>query len=76
VKFKQDGPDQIRVLLSADVNLALYDQPLTLITKVPTDWKKCQVVQGTAKVTVSVENGEARYDALPGAAMITLAPLR
>lgn len=76
VKFKNDGPAQIRVLLTADVNLALYDQPLTLITEVPADWKKCQVTQGTAKVTVSVEDGEARYDALPGAAMITLTPVR
>lgn len=76
VKFKNDGPAQIRVLLTADVNLALYDQPLTLITKVPADWKKCQVVQGASKVTVSVENEEARYDALPGATMITLTPVK
>ncbi|CAM3030026.1 polysaccharide deacetylase family protein [Rariglobus hedericola] len=74
VKFKNDGPAQIRVLLTADVNLALYDQPLTLITQVPAAWKKCQVVQGTSKVTVPVENGEARYDAVPGATMITLTP--
>jgi peptidoglycan/xylan/chitin deacetylase (PgdA/CDA1 family) len=76
VKFKQDGPDQIRVLLTADVNLALYDQPLTLITKVPADWKKCQVTQGNTRATVAVEDGTARYDALPGTTMIVLTPVR
>jgi len=76
VKFKNDGPAQIRVLLTADVNLALYDQPLTLITQVPADWKKCQVAQGTTKVTVPVTNGEVRYAAVPGAAMVTLTPVR
>jgi hypothetical protein len=76
VKFKQDGPDQIRVLLSADVNLALYDQPLTLITTLPSDWKKCQITQGSSKITVPVESGEARYDAVPGATMIALTPVR
>jgi peptidoglycan/xylan/chitin deacetylase (PgdA/CDA1 family) len=76
VKFKQDGPGLLRVLLTADVNLALYDQPLTLVTKVPADWEKCQVVQGTARTTVAVENGEARYDAMPGTTMIVLTQAR
>lgn len=75
VKFKNDGPAQIRVLLTADVNLTLYDEPLTLVTEVPADWKKCRVTQGTTTVTVPVENGAARYAAVPGAAMITLTPV-
>jgi peptidoglycan/xylan/chitin deacetylase (PgdA/CDA1 family) len=74
VKFKQDGPNQIRVSLSADVNLALYDQPLTLVTTVPADWKKCQVAQGSALATVAVKNSQVIYDAMPGTALITLTP--
>ena len=76
VKFKQDGPTQIRVLLTAEVNPALYDQPLTLVTTVPADWKKCQVAQGTARATVTAENGIVRYDAMPGSTMITLTLVR
>jgi len=74
VQFRNDSPKSIRISLTADVNPALYDQPLTLVTMVPADWKKCRVVQGSSQATVTVENGKVTYDAMPGGVLITLTP--
>ena len=62
----------IRVQLSCTANPALYDLPLTLATRVPPEWKNCQVTQGTTKTTATITDGVARYSALPGAAEIVL----
>lgn len=64
--------DGIEVTLTSDADPALYDQPLTLQTRVPKDWPRCQVVQGKVRVTVKVADGVARYDARPGSGTIML----
>lgn len=58
--------DGIEVTLTSDADPALYDQPLTLQTRVPKDWPTCQVVQGKAEATAKVADGVVRYDARPG----------
>lgn len=71
-KELENTPARIRVSLTSKMDPALYDQPLTLSTKVPAAWKSCVVTQGAKKTTVEVRNGAVQYDALPGAGEITL----
>lgn len=72
VKVLASEPKQIRLQLHTTADPKLYDQPLTLATKVPADWRRVEVTQGKAKVTVAVVDGIVTYDALPGTQEITL----
>ena len=60
--------------LACKADPALYDHPLTLVTRVPAGWKQCQVTQGKAKSTVPAVQGEIQYDARPGAGDVTIQP--
>jgi peptidoglycan/xylan/chitin deacetylase (PgdA/CDA1 family) len=73
VKLVKKDEKQIQLTLACQADSKLYDQPLTLVTRVPAAWKKCQVTQGERKAVVEVVGGVARYEALPCAATITLA---
>jgi len=70
----QATDQQIQVALKSEADPQLYDFPLTLVTAVPAAWQACDVTQGKNKTTVTVQNGEVRYDALPGADPIVLTP--
>jgi len=74
VKVVQSEPNAIQVQLSSNTDPEFYDMPLTLSTRVPSTWKACQVAQGAAKTTVSVNNGQVIYSALPGSEKISLQP--
>ena len=54
----------------------LYDIPLTLSTRAPSQWKVCSVTQGRKKAEARSENGSIRYDAIPGGDVIVITPLR
>jgi hypothetical protein len=69
----ENTPARIRLALTSKADPALYDQPLTLSTKVPAAWKSCVVAQGAQKTAVQVREGAAQYDAVPGGGEITLA---
>ena len=72
VKVVEATGKSIRLQLTTKADQKLYDQPLTLLTHVPTAWKKCSITQGTQKTSVSVSNGTARYNALPDGSDIVL----
>ena len=65
-------PAAIQLKLTSAADPALYDQPLTLLTQVPADWKNAAIRQGNVNTTVAVKDGLARYDALPGSEEIQL----
>jgi len=65
-------PQEIQLSLTCDANPALYDQPLTLITQVPPEWKSCTLSQGATNLPLSVTSGTVRYNALPDGQPITL----
>lgn len=65
-------PAAIRLKLTSAADPELYDQPLTLLTQVPADWKNAAIRQGDVHTTVAVKDGLARYDALPGGPEIEL----
>jgi hypothetical protein len=70
----QASDQQIQLTLKCSADPALYDFPLTLVTRVPAAWQGCEVTQGKNKSTVVAQNGEVRYDALPGSDSISLTP--
>ncbi len=74
VKVVESGSNRIRVALSTKTDPILYNEPLTLSTKVPANWKNCTVTQGQAKASAMVQDGVARYSAIPGAGEIILQP--
>lgn len=74
VQGEMHGAGQIKVQLKCDVDPALYDSPLSLITAVPKDWKKVQVMQNNQISVVEAKNGVVTYDALPAGGVITLSP--
>lgn len=74
VKVLANGKDGIRIELTCAADPALYDFPLTLSTKVPTDWKAAVVTQGTSKVEVPVTAGTVQYAAVPSGGEIALRP--
>lgn len=63
---------KISVKLTCDADPALYDQPLTLLTSVPANWKQAKVSQGDQATVVTVKDGLVRYDAQPQAGVITI----
>jgi len=65
---------ELHITVKCDADAALYNQPLTLIAKVPADWKKCQAIQGSAKTDVTVTNGQAMFDAVPNGEAVVLKP--
>lgn len=72
VKLLAAEAKQIRLQLACSADPALYDLPLTLATRVPSDWKSCSVKQGTSKTIGTPSGGVVRYEAVPGSAEIVL----
>jgi hypothetical protein len=74
-KVLEASANKVRVSLTSKMDPALYDEPLTLKTTVPVDWKNCLVTQGETKSTVTVSGGTVVYNAVPGNAEVVLQPV-
>lgn len=72
VVVQNTTPHEIRLTLSCSAEPKLYDEPLTLITRVPDDWKTCSMTQPGTNATLTISQGTVRYDALPDGQTITL----
>jgi peptidoglycan/xylan/chitin deacetylase (PgdA/CDA1 family) len=70
VKVLATSDRLIRLDLTTTADPRFYDLPLTLVTQVPTAWKRARVSQGKKSTKVPVENGTIRFDALPGGGVI------
>jgi hypothetical protein len=66
-KVVESNKNRIRLNLTDKMDPTLYDEPLTLSTKVPGDWKSCSVIQGQIKTTAAIHDGVVQYAAIPGA---------
>ena len=67
-------PREIKFLLFCQADPQFYDEPVTLETAVPQDWRAVSVRQGAALQKVKPLNGTVRYRALPGKEPVVLAP--
>jgi hypothetical protein len=72
VKLLEADSNQIRLRLTSQKNPALYDEPLTLITTVPSHWEDCLVVQDGNSAIFKVFSGSVMYNAIPGKGEIVL----
>jgi sialate O-acetylesterase len=72
VKVLEAGENRIRVELATKTDPTLYDEPLTLSTVVPADWKTCSIVQGQTKANVPARDGAVQYSAIPSAGEIVI----
>ncbi|MBI1367892.1 MAG: polysaccharide deacetylase family protein [Planctomycetes bacterium] len=72
VKVTRADATTIRLALSSGADPKFYDQPLTLITHVPADWKTCTITQGERTIEAASKDGAVMYDATPGGQVITI----
>jgi hypothetical protein len=72
VEVTARGPKDIHLQLKCSADPRFYDLPLTLVTKVPGDWEQAKVTQGERIISVAVDKGTIRFDALPGTAPIKI----
>jgi peptidoglycan/xylan/chitin deacetylase (PgdA/CDA1 family) len=75
VEVQESSTRRLRLRLQTTASPQFYDLPLTLITQVPTRWKKCEVVQGSRKTVVAAGNSKLLFEALPNGEPITVRPL-
>jgi peptidoglycan/xylan/chitin deacetylase (PgdA/CDA1 family) len=66
VRLQETDDHGFRLELKCRADPQLYDLPLTLVTRVGTDWKRATVTQGDKTTVVAVQNGTIRFDAVPG----------
>lgn len=75
VRSAMNGAGEIKVTLACGADPALYDTPLSLITAVPDDWKKVQVMQNKQRSEIEAKDGLVTYDASPTGGTITISPV-
>ncbi len=63
---------EIRLSLTSEADPGIYDEPLTLITRVPDGWKSCILTHASKTATLRVSQGEVRYDVRPDGQPISL----
>lgn len=75
VKVITKEATNLTLSVSCTADPKFYDQPLTLKTSVPADWKSCRIEQGKGRVDVPVKHGTVQYDAVPGSLPIMITKL-
>lgn len=73
---KEASPTRIRIGLTSalDTSEGMFDNPITLRTEVPPEWKTCTVTQGDVSTVYPVEAGVVQYSAVPNAGDISIVP--
>jgi len=72
VRLLDRGEHEIQLELNCSADPSLYDEPLTLITQVPSTWKNCTLSQGTNRLNMAISKSAVQYSATPGGGPITL----
>ncbi len=65
-------PESITITLTSKADPALYDQELTILTRLPAGWTDCTVTQEGHSATVKAVDGSLQYRALPNHGPITI----
>ncbi|MFA6180318.1 MAG: polysaccharide deacetylase family protein [Candidatus Methylopumilus sp.] len=73
VRVLEASNHNIKLELTTKADPEFYDYPLTLITNVPKSWKQASRTQGDKVTVLPVENGTIKFDAIPGAGVISIA---
>ncbi|MBR9998671.1 MAG: hypothetical protein KFF73_06860 [Cyclobacteriaceae bacterium] len=72
VNLIENKNDLMRLGLTSEADVQLYDYPLTLITEVPAAWVHCHVTQGKFQGIYPVKSGKVMYEAVPNRGNIIL----
>lgn len=64
----------ISLKLTCDADPAFYDYPLTVVTRVPTEWTDCRVTQGARTNLVEAVEGFVLSEAVPGSDPVDIRP--
>jgi polysaccharide deacetylase len=73
-KVLENDKRRIRIVLTSKADPTLYDEPLTLSTAIPADWKSCTITQGANTIKAAVHDGAVQYSALPAGGEINIQP--
>ena len=65
---------QLELCLSSELDAALYDEELTLITEVPGSWTGCAISQGGVEGSCRLLGSTAHFEARIDAGVIVLSP--
>lgn len=76
VRVLSANKKQIQLQVQATPDPLLQGTPLTLITRVPEDWRECEVVQKGIAVKHTPKAGLLCFDAVTGDATITIRPAK
>lgn len=74
VKTLKVVPNGIQLELSCSADSRLYDHPLTLVTRVPSAWRECNISQGSIQSRATAKEGVLIFDALPNGPAISVWP--
>lgn len=74
VEVRDSNAKQIRLVLKTGADPHFYDQPLTLLTRVPGPWQKVKITQNGRTQTRPVTDGVVTYDAQPDGSEVVLSP--
>ncbi len=70
-----DTDELIVLCLSSTLDPVLYDEGLTLTTRVPDDWTDCVAAQDGDSIPCSIADAVATFDAVPDRGALVLGPL-
>ena len=65
----------IQLCLTTKSDPALYDAPLTLLTRVPASWRLCEIVQKATRIRKQASKQWLEYEALPNGEPIVIGPV-
>ena len=72
IRMHQSCSDRIYFDLASPLN-PLYDEPLTLVVTVPSDWSSCSAIQGQTTLDCNIrQDGTVMIDAIPNRGRIAL----
>jgi len=72
IKVVHNTDQFICLQLTSTVDPALYDQPLTLTTRVPAAWTAAAVTQGKITKKTVAKDGQVQYEAIPGETVVEI----
>jgi len=72
VEVLDQNPRSITLKVTCDADPELYDEPLTLVTCVPANWRTCVLTQAGSKTDIEVSSGMVLYEVVPKGQLITL----
>ncbi|MFN8258829.1 MAG: polysaccharide deacetylase family protein [Bacteroidales bacterium] len=66
VEFVIKDKKSISLYVKTSLDQIYFDEPLTVLANLPTEWKKCKISSKKTVMTVNINKGKAVFDVKPG----------